>query len=286
MIKTYYYNQQLKKFIVGFANIFTGLRVRTGLDGCGEISEIEVPIIYGSRDRVVSAIGADNTQNKQYTLPMMACYQTSIELDPTRLKGVNVEDRRSYLEQGGVYPDDIKAIKRVMPIPYNMIMDLSIHASNTDQMFQILEQILLLFDYDLQLTFNDSTFDWTRLTKLTLNSINNEENYPMGIDRRSIIWTLNFTLPIWLSPPMEIRDEIITSIKVRMGDMSDFVLDELDENGELAPFTNPWTEYQINPPSPATIEPAIPSSNAPVPPEHYDPSLEDCTFAPKQTKGL
>lgn len=274
MIRHYYYNQQLKKFIVGFANVFTGLKVRTGMDGCGEISEIEVPVIYGSRDRVVSAIGASNTQNKQYTLPMMACYQTGLEMDPNRMKGVNQVDRRSYLEQGGVFPDDVKAIKRVMPVPYNMQMELAIHASNTDQLYQIIEQILIMFDYDLQLQFNDAPFDWSRITSLFLMGINNEENYPTGIDRRMLIWTLNFSLPIWLSPPVEIRNEIIQAITLRIGDMSDFSLDEIDESGALVPFTNPWAVTPIG--GPPSVDPPNPSTNVPTPPEHFNPPAEPC----------
>lgn len=289
IIRHYYYNQQLKKFIVGFANIFTGLKVRTGLDGCGEITELEVPIIYGSRDRVVSAIGASNTQNKQYTLPMLACYQTGLEMDPNRMKGVNQVDRRSYLEQGGVFPDDVKAIKRVMPVPYNMQMELAIHASNTDQLYQILEQILIMFDYDLQLQFNDAPFDWSRVTSLFLIGINNEENYPTGIDRRVIIWTLQFSLPIWLSPPIEIRNEIIQGITMRIGDLSEFKLDEIDENGNLAPFQNPFAVFQnpfavfpVNPAGSATgqIDPVDPTSNVPQPPEHFDPPAEPCSINP------
>jgi hypothetical protein len=301
MIRNYYYNQQLKKFIVGFANVFTGLKVRTGMDGCGEISELEVPIIYGSRDRVVSAIGSSNTQNKQYSLPMMACYQTGLEMDPARMKGVNQTDRRTFLEQGGVFPDDIKAVKRVMPVPYNMVMELAIHASNTDQLYQILEQVLILFDYDLQLQFNDAPFDWSRITSLFLTGINNEENYPTGIDRRMIIWTLTFTLPIWLSPPVEIRNEIIQGITLRIGDMSDFVLDEIGENGELAPFTNPWSVVPVTgvgsaggggtgggtagivPGTVGTIggiDYAIADSNAVLPPTHFDAAAQPCDINP------
>ena len=279
MIRAYYFNNQLKKFIIGFANIFTGLKVRTGKDGCGEVSEIEVPLIYGSRDRVVSAIGASNTQNKQYTLPMMACYQTGLELDPNRMKGVNQVDRRSYLEQGGVYPDDVKSIKRVMPVPYNMQMELSIHASNTDQLYQILEQILILFDYDLQLQFNDAPFDWSRVTSLFLVGINNEENYPLGIDRRILIWTLQFNLPIWLSPPIEIRNEIIESINLRYGNLDDFTLDEIDENGNLAPFTNPWATSQITAVG-TTADNVNPPSDAIQVIEHFNPSLEPCDVNP------
>lgn len=284
MIRNYYYNQQLKKFIVGFANIFAGLRVQTGMDGCGNISEIEVPIIYGSRDRVVTAIGASNTQNKQYTLPMLACYQTGIELDPTRLKGVNQVDRRTFMEQGDVFPDDLKSIRRVMPIPYNMKMELAIHASNTDQLYQILEQILMLFDYDLQLQFNDAPFDWTRITSLFLEGINNEEIYPTGIERRSLIWSLQFNLPIWLSPPAEVRNEIVQAIAFRLGDTNAFTLDEVDSNGNLAPFIGAgYGNFPIGPngtSSNTTVDtnltPADPQSNAVIPPEHFDPPAQPC----------
>ena len=278
MIRHYYFNNQLKKFIVGFANVFTGLQVQTGKDGCGNTAMIEVPIIYGSRDRVVSAIGASNTQNKQYTLPMMACYQTGLEMDPNRMKGVNQVDKRSYMEQGGVFPDDIKAIKRVMPVPYNMQMELAIHTSNTDQLYQILEQILIMFDYDLQLQFNDAPFDWSRITSLFLIGISNEEPYPTGVERRIITWSLQFNLPIWLSPPVEIRNEIIRSINIRFGDMSDFTLDEIDETGTLVPFSEPWTTTPIG--GPATIDPVDPTSNVPAPPEHFDPPAEPCEINP------
>lgn len=235
MIKSYYYNGQIKKFITAFANVFSGLQVKTGDNGCG-VATVDVPIRYGSADRVVTAIGA-NDAAVPHTLPIMSCYMSGLNIAPERLHGVNGVDRRTYLEQGGVFPDDVKAIRRVMPIPYNMEMDLSIYASNTDQMYQILEQILILFDYDMQVQFNDSPFDWAKISKITLLGLTNEENYPTGIDKRMIIWSLQFELEIWLSPPYEVRQNIIQKIKLRMGDMDKMVLDEYDVNGELVPFS-------------------------------------------------
>jgi hypothetical protein len=132
-----------------------------------------------------------------------------------------------------------------MAIPYNMEMELSIYASNTDQMFQILEQILILFDYDLQLQFNDAPFDWTKIGKLYLRGMTNEENYPMGVDKRMIIWTLQFELPVWMSPPLEIRNELIQSITVRIGDLDTLTLDEIDENGNLVPFGTTLAAFTI-----------------------------------------
>lgn len=245
MIKTYFYNKQLKKFILGFANVFAGLRVRTGQQADLTVKELEVPIRYGSTDRVVAAIGGSHTQNKQHTLPMMSCYMTSLDMAPDRLHGVNQSDRRTVLEQGGVFPDDVKAITRVMPIPYDMIMELSIYASNTDQLYQILEQILMLFDYDMQLQFNDTSFDWTKISKIFLQGVTNEENYPMGVDRRMIIWSLSFKMPIWLSPPLDVRTDVIRQIQIRLGDLSDFHLNEFDENGELVPFTESYGEATV-----------------------------------------
>ena len=247
MIRNFYYNQQLKKFIVGFANVFAGMQVYGGIDGAGNPIQMEVPVRYGSSDRVTAALAVGNTQNKLHTIPMMSAYMTGLELSPERLHGVNQTDRRSYLEQGGVFPDDVKSIKRVMAIPYNMQMELSIYASNTDQMFQIIEQILILFDYDLQLQFNDAPFDWTKIGKLYLRSLQNEENYPIGVDKRIIIWSFQFELPVWMSPPIEIRKDLIQSITVRIGDLNNLTLDEVDADGNLVPFgsSTPYAAFTM-----------------------------------------
>lgn len=239
MILNYYYNSQLKKCIEAFSNIFTGLQVKTGQNADGEIDTINVPIFYGSRDRVVSALAASHTQNKQYSLPLMSCYMLSLVQAPERQHGVNQVDRRRHLKAGGVFPDEVQAVTRVMPIPYNMQMELALHVSNTDQLFQVLEQILILFDYDMQLELNDAAFDWARISRVVLTGLNNEEVYPLGIERRSITWTMTFDLEMWLSPPLEVRNDIIKAIKLRIGSMEGFVLNEIGPDGEVSHFVEP-----------------------------------------------
>ena len=250
MIRQYYFNNQLKKFIIGFSNIFTGMQVfggfdNSGIQGTDNKIMMKVPIRYGSTDRVTAAMASSNTQNKLHTIPMMSCYMTNLELAPDRLHGVNQIDRRTYLEQGGIFPNDVKSVTRVMAIPYNMSMELAVYASNTDQLFQILEQILILFDYDLQLQFNDAAFDWTKISKIFLRSMQNEENYPMGTERRMIIWTLQFEMPIWISPPIEIRNDLIQNIQIRIGDLDTLTLDEIDINGEVVPFGTTYAAFSI-----------------------------------------
>jgi hypothetical protein len=237
MINNYWYKAQLKDYIKQFVGIFVGLHVQTGKNADGISAMIQVPISIGNRDRVVAAIQAAHTQNKPFSLPMMAVNMQGIELAPERRKGVGTIDRRQYLPAGGLFPEDLEVVYRLMPIPYNLNMELGIYASNTDQLHQILEQILLLFDPTVQIQKNDKALDWTRLTHVELTGINNEENYPMGQDKRIVQWSLNFTMPINLSAPMELRDNIIQEIILRIGNMNGFVVMEYDENGEQQSFS-------------------------------------------------
>jgi len=249
MINHYYYGRILKHHVMMFANIFVGLKVSSGKDACGEDELIDVPISYASKDRVTSSIGAGFTQNKLFTLPAMAIYLRGIDLAPDRLKGLYRHEKIKFLPSGAVFPDDVRVVKRYMPVPYDLDMELSIYASNTDQAYQMIEQILILFNYDIQLQRNDSPFDWTKIYRAELTSINNEEQVPLGTDaKRMIMWTLNFKVGAYMTLPLEIRDEIIREIHLRTGNLNQIQLNEYDENGNPQPFIDPsdiWSESVI-----------------------------------------
>ena len=245
MISHYFYENQIRSYLLQFCNIFAGLRVKTGKGESGETEFITVPITIGSKDRVVAAIQAGNTQNRPFSLPIMAAYMTNISLSPNR-KGIGVVDKRVYLPSGGVFPDDLKTVTRVMPIPYVMSAQLSIYASNTDQMMQILEQLLVLFDPVLQIQTSDSVFDWTKITTVELVGVTNEENYPSGIDKRVIQWSLDFEVPIYISVPIDIKDEMVRKIVIQISNLDEFQVDEFDENGNLIPFNSPYATITID----------------------------------------
>lgn len=236
MITEYWYSHQLRNYIKQFCSIFTGLSVVTGIGENGVPSTYRVPIVVGSRDRVVAAIMSGNTQNKPFSIPTMSASLSNLDLAPERRKGVGTSDRKVYLPAGGVFPDDLRVNTRLMPIPYNANMELALYASNTDQLHQMVEQILLLFDPVLQLQVSDAAFDWTKITSVELTGVNNEENYPIGSERRIIVWSFNFIVQIYLSAPMDIRDNIIREINIRLGNIDTLVLNEVDADGELIPF--------------------------------------------------
>lgn len=234
----YYYNQQLKNYILQFMAIFSGLQVQVGKWNTEEEQLISVPIHYGHQDRVVAAIISENTQNKPLRLPIMSAYIRDLEIARERMHGTGTERRNTYVPVGGLLPNDIQVVHQRMPVPYNLGIQLSIYVSNTDQHFQILEQILMLFDPQLNIQTSDGPFDMTRLTSVELTGgPSMDTNYPIGTDRRIIQSTLTFTMPIWIDTPAVVRKDYVEKIFLRMGMVntaattSEEIVAELDADG-------------------------------------------------------
>lgn len=213
----FYYDEQLRKYIVQFAAIFMGLQVEVGKRGSVDAHLVPVPIKVASADRVVAAIKDENTQNKLLRLPLCSCQLIGIELAPELRKGVMQSRRNTYMPTNGVFPDDLKVVEQRMPVPYKAEMELTLYASNQDQHYQMVEQILSIFDPVFQIQLTDEAFDWTRVTTVELTNINFDENFTPGGDRRIIQTTLSFTMPIHLSLPNRVHQRFIKEIYLRIG---------------------------------------------------------------------
>lgn len=220
----YYYNAQLATYIIQVMAVFQLLQVKTGKQADGEEHFIDVPVQYGSKDRVAVAILNDNTQNLPLRLPCMSAYLTGLRLSPDRRKFVGQEHAQSFVPRGALLPDGVQVIHRYMPIPYTATIEISLYSSNTYQRFQILEQILMLFDPDLQIQRSDAELDWTKISIIQLNDdIRFEENYPSITDRRMIIDTFSFNVPIYISPPVKFREDFIKNIWVRVAGLGEII---------------------------------------------------------------
>ena len=214
----YWYDQQIKRWTCQFMAIFSGLQVQVGKWNTEDEKLITVPVYFGSPDRVVAALLAENTQNKPLRLPAMAAQIASLSVARDRMHGTGVQRRESYVPVGGLIPDDMKVIHQRMPVPYDLEMKLGICVSNTDQHLQILEQILPLFDPQLQIQGSDGMFDLTRLTSVELtNGPAFEQNSLMQADTRIIQSTLTFKMPIWISIPADIRRDFVERVYLRIG---------------------------------------------------------------------
>lgn len=235
----YFFEEQLAKYQIQFTAIFDGLVVKTGKRENGEDRYLPVPTIFGTKDRVTAALLGDNTQNAMLRLPLMSANMKGLNIALDRMKGSGTERRFTYFPKGGEYPKDIKTVKQRMPIPFDMTMELMIYASNQFQHRQILEQILVFFDPILQIQKNDQVFDWTKITTVELTDISLDENYPVGAEKRNILTTIQFKVPIYLSVPSDVKNNFVNQIFARLHvlDMQDSI-EEYMQN--LDAITTPY----------------------------------------------
>lgn len=234
----YWYDQQITRWTLQFMAIFQGLQVQVGKWNAESEQLISVPIHFGPPDKVVAALIANNTQNQPLRLPIMAAQIATLNIAKDRMHGTGVQRREAYVPVGGLIPNDIKVIYQRMPVPFDMDMKLGICVSNTDQHLQIIEQILPLFDPQLQIQSSDAPFDLTRLTSVELiTGPAFEQNSLLTTDTRIIQSVMTFKMPIWINIPAEIRQDFIEKIYVRIGAVgtaastNEEIVLELDQQG-------------------------------------------------------
>lgn len=211
------YDGQLRRYVVQMMRLMSLFPVR---DGQGR--EKKVPVGYGDLTRQVGHIIKENSENKMPSVPRMSVYITGLELDRTRAMdsththSVNVRERefdeesRQYLnKQGKNY-----TIERLVPTPYTLRCNVDIWTSNTEQKFQLLEQILVWFHPSMEIQTSDNWIDWTSITTVELeNIVYSNRSVPTGIDSEIDVATLTFVIPIWISAPAKVKKlGVITNI--------------------------------------------------------------------------
>lgn len=213
----YYYGKQIKNYIAQFAQVFSEFYVSVGKNDFNSTSNmIRVPVIYGAMDKVVAAIKSSNTQNKMTRVPAISMKFDGISLDLSRMSGTNTTHRKTELPLGGDIKTDLKVIRRLKPLPYNLQFSVTLYTSNSDHMFQLMERILLLFDPMLQFQTSDVRNDWTKIVDAELTSINLDDNRNYDTDGRILMTTLGFDVRAYMAPPADIKDEVVKKIRLRI----------------------------------------------------------------------
>lgn len=236
----FFYDEQIRRFLLQFARIFSNFDVEYGRDEEGtNHTLIRVPVKYGDWSRQAQTVLANNSASTMPSVPMMTFYITALDYDRPRIQEPNFistiavrqrtydRDTDSYeTTQGNAF-----TIDRLMPVPYKLTLNLDVWTSNTNQKMQLLEQILVLFNPALEIQSTDNYIDWTSLTTCDLQSVKwSSRTVPIGTDNPIDIATLTFTLPIWISSPAKVKklgvvERIVARVFDANGDASDAVLD-------------------------------------------------------------
>jgi hypothetical protein len=238
----HFYEGQVRKFLTQFIRILSNFSVETGRGKDDSISLRAVPVVYGDPTRQVANIIRNNSENALNYAPKIACYVRELNYDRDRMQNpYHIEKqhlRERDVDSDGNYTNQLGAgytVEKVMPSPFRLEVTADIFSSNTDQKLQILEQILYLFNPDFEIQKSDNYIDWTSLSYVELTGITfSSRTIPVGADSEIDVATMQFSMPIWLSPPVKVKklgvvQKIIMSIYDDDGGITKGLID-----GELA----------------------------------------------------
>ena len=212
-IANYFYNSSIRKYVALFGTYFNQLEVRrTSTDGTLEQRQI-VPIAYAPYQKVLARLDQDpglqggaaqdavgNTIGGRpfaIALPRMSFELTSFTYDAERKVSPTRRVRKTTADEDGgnrrfVYSGT----------PYNMGFSLYIMAKYNEDAVKILEQVLPFFNPDFTSTVRMIPELEPLDIPLILNSVNSEDIYDGDFEtRRSILYTLDFTMKGWFFGP-------------------------------------------------------------------------------------
>src|SRR4030066_281131 len=223
---TYYYNAQIKNYVAQVLRIFGGLQVRYNVDrdNDGFFESKTCNVHYGDMERIVAKVLHKNSVFQANSLPVISGVMTELSLNPdARQSKFHKESIVRTRESDGIRV----AHQRLMGVPMKLGMEVSIYTSNNDQMMQLLEQILMMFNPYLHIQKSEDMDDWSYITRVELVGINNERNTPTGPDDRMIVQTLVLSADMMLNFPEKISTGIIEQIIVNVMDNS-FLIEGID----------------------------------------------------------
>jgi len=194
MLDQRFYWGTIRKAIVAFGNMFNNINVERR-DADGNIIQIlKVPLSYASKSKALARIqqrpNVDDRQ-VQIIVPRMAFEMTTMNYDYNR-KISPVQQSRA------VNATTTTLDSQYAPTPYNINVQLYVYVKNQDDGLQIIEQILPYFNPDYNLTVKSiPQLNIKNDLPIILDSVSFEDNYEGEFeDRRTIIWTLSFTMKL------------------------------------------------------------------------------------------
>ena len=192
----YFYHKHTKKAIIVFGTIFNNIQIERK-DSAGVTQQtIRVPLAYSPKEKFLSRIAAvpdtDSRGEVAISLPRMGFEITGLNFDPSR-KLSPVQKNVSATSDG-----QNNFSKTFVSTPYDMQVSLYVFAKNQEDALQVVEQIMPYFNPDFSVTINDlPELGIKRDIKIVMDSVTFEDNYEGDFaSRRSIIWSLNFTMKL------------------------------------------------------------------------------------------
>ncbi len=243
--RKFFYDAQIARLLIQLGTkVFGGYQVISGFQTDGKIRMKDVPVMFGGQSRVVAQLFNGLSDNVVVSLPIMSYTVTNITRKVSEVRNPQQTQQfvvryRARDPDGNLLvnqPGKYIVVERLMPVPFEMDLELHIWSSNTDQLFQMVEQLCAVFNPDLELAISDSPLDWTSPTRILFKGgVQFNEVTPAQNPDPTQIAVMNFSTTIRLALPVRVYDaSLIHEIDVNIRELEDFAFYYFGENLEIA----------------------------------------------------
>jgi hypothetical protein len=222
----FFYDNQIRRFLIQFAKIFSNWYVTKGKDPAGNPILVRVPIMYGDSSRQASTVIANNSASNLPSAPLITYYISGLEYnqkwtqDPTYVDNIQVR-QRSYNPETQQYETtqgQAFTVERLMPVPYTLRINVDFWTTNYNQKLELIEQLGTLFNPALEIQSTDNFIDWTSLSAVFQDGLTfSSRTIPQGTGNPIDVMTWKFYMPVWISTASKLKkmgviEKIIASI--------------------------------------------------------------------------
>ena len=222
----YFSDNQISRFLIQFAKIFSNWQVTKGKDPAGHPILVRVPVMYGDSSRQAATIIANNSANNLPSAPLITYYITGLEYDQRRTQDPTFVDRinvrqRTYNSETLAYEQtqgQAFTVERLMPVPYTLRITVDMWTTNYNQKLELIEQLGTLFNPSLEIQSTDNFIDWTSLSVVYQDGLTfSSRSIPQGSGNPIDVLSWKFYIPIWISTASKLKklgvvEKIIASI--------------------------------------------------------------------------
>lgn len=195
-----FYHESTRRYVAMFGTLFNDIVIDRKDNNDTLVQRIKVPISYAPMQKILARLEQDpNLTSQAITLPRMSFEIVGMTYDGDRKLTSSVRNTIPSSAETNVYKSALT------PTPYNLEFQLNIMTKYNEDGTKILEQILPYFrpEFSPSVKLLDD-LDYYLDVPIVLNGVTTEDIYEGSFEeRRSLIWTLNFTMKAWYFGPVQ-----------------------------------------------------------------------------------
>ena len=205
-----FYNESIRKLVIGFGSLFNNVNVRYFDSEGEETQKVRIPLSYSPKEKFIARLEQggsilEDQAKVKAILPRLGFDITGINYDPTRTINKLKKMRKV---------DGLTTTSMFNEVPYNISFGLYSFTSSIDENLQVIEQILPFFSPEFVVSININSVHQKVDIPITLSNINIQEDYEGNFfNRRFITTTFEFLAKSYVYGPISTgTGGIITAI--------------------------------------------------------------------------